>query len=771
MVTRIGGLASGMDIDALVEKLMLAERAPMDKLSQQKTTYEWQRDAYREVNTKLKALDTYISDNLVLKTLNTKTASSSNSSLVSATATGSATGTLSIEGVSQLATNARAVGNQVNATAKTKMSDLSATGTIELKAIQANGELAKEATAIEITSDMTVEQFISKVNASSAGVSAVFENGRFSFTAKNSGDIKSGEEIQIESGKEIFEKLGFFKDADDKPVTNFQTTDGENARFMINGIATERSTNKVTVNGYSVELKATFNEQATHSEFETATNTNVSNAEKNLNKALNDLSATYNITRAADTVNFDELMSQIEALTATINGKLSTDQMAVDAAKGVLTQKRDVMIGSQKAGDMYKGLSEAAKSFLLDSNATDAATFETAVNNAGNLTEDEKNALKGLNDFTAVKEAGTEIKNEAAYNSLSKEAKAFLLATSSSDKGNFDSQVDNSTGDSLTAADKEALKAFDYSSIPNWQALGEATTTLNATKADATTLLNTANAYTAAKATEETLGTAPTTSNEAAPITISSTTDVDSMVNKIKEFVTTYNAFIKDLNDKTKESKYRDYAPLTAEQKKEMDEDEIKLWEEKAKSGLLRNDSIVRNALSSMRGLVYETHHGVDNQKFNSLFSVGIGTSKNYNDGGTLEIDEEKLRKAIEEDPNAVEQLFKNASGSKDATVTYTTTENGQQVTKEKQADTRGFLYQLRDSMKQFELNIEKKAGRSTMTDAQFSLGKSLTDVTKRLDSWEDKLKNIEERYWKQFTAMETAINKANQQSSIFAQG
>ena len=73
---------------------------------------------------------------------------------------------------------------------------------------------------------------------------------------------------------------------------------------------------------------------------------------------------------------------------------------------------------------------------------------------------------------------------------------------------------------------------------------------------------------------------------------MTSTTNVDEMMTKIKEFVTTYNGLIKDFTDQTKESKYRDYAPLTDEQKKDMSENEVKLWEEKAKSGLLRNDSI-----------------------------------------------------------------------------------------------------------------------------------------------------------------------------------
>lgn len=264
--------------------------------------------------------------------------------------------------------------------------------------------------------------------------------------------------------------------------------------------------------------------------------------------------------------------------------------------------------------------------------------------------------------------------------------------------------------------------------------------------------------YERAVATVLTAGGAPTENNVSASITLSSTTNVDEMMDKIKEFVATYNGLIKDLNDQTKETKYRDYAPLTAEQRKEMEESEIKLWEEKAKSGLLRNDSIIRDGLSNMRALIYQTNPGLEGTKFNTLFNVGITTSKSYNDGGTLEIDEAKLRKALEEDPDAVERLLKNSEGQK-SDPAYGGT------------DTRGYLAKLRDSMKSLEVNIEKRAGRSTMTDAQYTIGKNLIDNSKRIDTWQEKLKMIEARYWKQFTAMETAINKANQQSSMFMQG
>src|SRR5690606_37810353 len=196
---RIGGLASGMDIDSIVEKLMVAERMPMDKLEQQKQIYEWQRDAYRDVNKKMTTLDTYIADNFILKSLNTKTATSSNSDLVSAVATGSASGSLSIEGVSQLAEAERWVGTQKNATSSMKVSDLfkangntmPPTFTFTLSAIDTQGNLG-EPVSISIDENTTIGELVTKINGSNAGVSALFENGKLSLTAKNTGKEANG---------------------------------------------------------------------------------------------------------------------------------------------------------------------------------------------------------------------------------------------------------------------------------------------------------------------------------------------------------------------------------------------------------------------------------------------------------------------------------------------------------------------------------------------------------------------------------------------------
>lgn len=826
MVNRIGGLASGMDIDSIVKKLMNAEKAPLNKLYQKKQTYEWQRDAYRSVNTKLKTLDNYISDNIVLKSFISKTAASSNSNLVSATATGSAAGSLSIEGVSQLATAARKVGEQVNAVGSTKMADLGATGTIEFKAIQKNGQLASEGTKIEITSDMTVDQFISKVNSSNAGISAVFENGRFSFTAKNTGDVKGDEEIKVTGGVDIFNKLGF---ADPSKVQN---TEGKNAIFTVNGIATERTTNTFLISGYNVTLKDTFNGLQTISDKYKAAVEEFKNATDNLATKQANLITKQNAYGASDinsyTANHETAYKNAFGNTLSLSQQVQYNKLGSDIWRNLSTDEIDFIKNQssvQGIKDNIDGstLSDESKAKLkkfddktleaLYSNKDQLTDFKAQADYAKygtKLKDFDQNAIDALKRFSYNSndsidkihkdiDDNTEFTQEVkdALKSLSKDDLTNLIATDSatlktySEKAQADDlkekysqfgdtlikglQDGSKRVEDLTTEQKEIWnnltpqKKAEFNALAEQNILRKEYLTADADEKAAVTRLNEATStQTAAKADASAAGilnpdgsvdeTKVNTAPKAQAVTMTSTTNVDDIMTKIKEFVTTYNGFIKDLNDQTKETKYRDYKPLTSEQKEDMSENEIKLWEEKAKSGLLRGDTLIREGLSNMRELVYQSNPAI-NSKYNTLFSIGITTSKNYNDGGTLQIDETKLRKVLEEDPDAVEKLFKNSEGKKEDIV------DGKTV------DTRGYIDKLRESMKSFEITIEKKAGRSTMTDGQYAIGKNLVDTESRISTWKRKLEDIESRYWKQFTAMEQAINKANSQSSMFAQG
>lgn len=218
--------------------------------------------------------------------------------------------------------------------------------------------------------------------------------------------------------------------------------------------------------------------------------------------------------------------------------------------------------------------------------------------------------------------------------------------------------------------------------------------------------------------------------------------DTDETVDKITSFIDTYNDVVEKLNETQKEDKDREYPPLTDEQKDEMSEDEIEKWEEKAKSGILRGESSISSGLSDMRNSWYsKVDTGGD---ITSLTQIGITTSKNYLDGGKLEIDEDKLTKAVQENPGEVEKLFTNDTEDEDS---------------------RGLIYQLEDALNATTQEIKSTAGGEDSVLETYTLGKEIKNQDTRISDFEDRLEKTEERYWNQFTEMEKSIQQMNDQS------
>ncbi|MCY7675362.1 flagellar hook-associated protein 2 [Bacillus safensis] len=249
------------------------------------------------------------------------------------------------------------------------------------------------------------------------------------------------------------------------------------------------------------------------------------------------------------------------------------------------------------------------------------------------------------------------------------------------------------------------------------------------------------------------------------PVSLNVSTDVDAIYDKIKQFVDKYNELVEQINGKVNEKKNRDYHPLTAEEKKAMSEKEIELWETTAKSGLLRSDSILRSGASKIRSDLYANITTSDGDKI-QLTQIGISTSSSYKDGGKLEFIKdsdgvEKLKKAIEEDPEKVRQMFISGSlivDSKDK-------DKAQQ-----QYQQQGIIYRVKNSLSDFSKSIQKKAGSTTMELKEYGLGKDLDSLTKRMSTFQDRLKMVEARYYKKFNAMDSAIQKLNNQSGYLSQ-
>ncbi len=119
---RIGGLASGMDIDSIVADLMKAQRMPLDKLKQKKQTLEWQRDDYRSMNTLLLDFRSELTQMKLSTNYRARTTTSTNETKISATATSAATqSSYNISSVDQLASAATKVNAGSLSTGSTKI--------------------------------------------------------------------------------------------------------------------------------------------------------------------------------------------------------------------------------------------------------------------------------------------------------------------------------------------------------------------------------------------------------------------------------------------------------------------------------------------------------------------------------------------------------------------------------------------------------------------------------------------------------------------------
>jgi len=235
------------------------------------------------------------------------------------------------------------------------------------------------------------------------------------------------------------------------------------------------------------------------------------------------------------------------------------------------------------------------------------------------------------------------------------------------------------------------------------------------------------------------------------PVSVNITDDSSAVFDKIKAWVDKYNDTIQKINDKLNEKRYRDYPPLTDAQKKEMSDKDIEQWNEKAMSGMLANDTILRSGLDQMRMDIYSAVKSVSDSAFDQLADIGITTSSDYTENGKLIIDETKLKAAIAANPQAVMNLFTN-SGDAGGTTVY---------------DNEGIMQRLRDTIKKTMDNVYQKAGKDTYTYDQYSLGKMIHEYDDRIAVMMDHLKDVQDRYYAQFTAMEQAIQQANMQGAF----
>lgn len=229
---------------------------------------------------------------------------------------------------------------------------------------------------------------------------------------------------------------------------------------------------------------------------------------------------------------------------------------------------------------------------------------------------------------------------------------------------------------------------------------------------------------------------------------LSAKNNTTQIVDGLTKFVEEYNKLIdKVFTLTTEKAEYREFSPLTDEQKKDMSETEVELWEKKAKTGLVRSDTNLVSLLSELRQVLFTRPTGSSL----SLSDMGVKSS-NYGDRGKLTIDSTKLNQALETRMNEVQALF-------------TDKDNGIAV------KFNAILNKNAQSSLSNPGRLVVVAGiANTTSDAKNTLTERIKSIEVSIENFKRMYESQKERYWKQFSQLETAMSKMNSQSSWLTQ-
>jgi flagellar hook-associated protein 2 len=237
-----------------------------------------------------------------------------------------------------------------------------------------------------------------------------------------------------------------------------------------------------------------------------------------------------------------------------------------------------------------------------------------------------------------------------------------------------------------------------------------------------------------------------------------------NIADKITSFINDFNKLYTSIQERISEKVELDYKPLTDAQREEMTESQIEKWEEKAKSGVLRNDSILSSILNNLRNAFWFPTEGIG-AKFSD---IGITTSTNYNKF-ELVIDQSKLKEAIEKNSEEVLSLF-----NKEESISYSRSMTS--ASRTQRYNETGFAQRIKDILNDAASTrrdlhgnkgtlVEKIGVSGDATEFKNLMKTQIDSLEKRIQAAINRMTKKEDQYFKKFTQMEKVIQQLNAQS------
>lgn len=783
-----GGLASGIDRDALIEQMTARTTSKITSKKQAMTKLEWKRDAYRSISNKIIDLqDNYLSYSATKSLKNSDFFAKNQVSVqgdpdytkyISATGNADTASRVSVLGVNKLATSATLISGEKKTDSAITLGGISASdfSNKEIKTSNLSGTKLTFGTY-----SITDKQFTTEAT--------------FTFPTSYEKKLDNGktETVTIDytaSSDKIVEQLNEALDSQ-----GFLGKDGKSGiKFTLNGDQIQISqTDSITDKGKSCVIRETssalkslgfnsgkmnqdeinngisldeFNASSNKSSFEAAAITKqpLSGYLKGKSISVSYGGQTKNIELIGDKEEIkdfkafkDSLQNKLDkafgsgkvtvgegqngSLTFTAKDNKQTLQISADSkelqnALGITsTQSNKISTGSSlwenrvKLGlgkyDTKEKLNDALKNFTVNGAKIDNITADTTVD--GLLTAINNN-----------KDAGV----TATY--LGSENK-FVL--SSNEKG-------EGRKITLGADPKDTTDAANliFGGVSQDGTDGEMSILYNGVQTTITSSSNTFSIDGLDIRATNTFNTGSATAEGGVSFTASA--DTEKVTETVKKFIEAYNAMIDEVRTQATTKPDSNYKPLTDDQKNEMNENSIKNWEDKAKEGILYNSSALKDLDNATQGIFSSMM--MNGVSYDDLEKIGISFSDDYTAGGKIVFDEEKFKTAMDSDPEKVSDLFTGTHGivnTIDSTLsTYAT----------RYASKNGNSYGV--------LIEEAGSEKLSLTLTNNSIYKELKDMQETITNLQSQLSTEQDRYISQFTQMERLINQMNSQSSYLSQ-
>ena len=720
---RMTGLVSGLDTESIVEQLMEAQRTKLTKVENKQTKLTWKQEKWKDLNTKLLALYKDEISNLRLQgSYKTAKVSSSNESLITATAKNNApTGTQTVE-VLQLASSQNVTGSKISSnkdingnsiSTSTKFSELDSANSFVGTEIKVTA--GDKVQTITITQDTKISDFLT--TCQNAGLSASYDEkqGRFFISSKSSGEENaftittaqlSQSDLDNRSNFELAVNYDSLSSSDKTAVDQAYNT------IRYSSDATEIADAKKTLTDYA--------ESAAKNNTQSAVTANM--VSYNCNQILADSDKMSAIRTEAEEEKREALTKQYTKE----NKDKSEEEIATMVDEAMTTeeiQNEIIQLVTVKVTTEAHKMLEAQKASGIEINGT-TYTFDGFVEQG--MTEDFLINEMGLSSETAVE--------VYSLTDCTTDMKTIL-------NDSLDYAQNATAGASSSVLSKLGLGEIDGTTVSG----GSSGMTVVAA-ADSKISLNgaiiegTSNSITANGVTYNLKGV---TNGET--VTLNVSTDIQGTYDMIKEGIKKYNEILKEMNTLYYAASAKGYEPLTDDEKDAMTDDQIEKWETKIKDSLLRRDTTLGGIITSMKNAMSSSVE-IDGKRY-SLSTFGITTSSDYTEKGLLH---------IYGDPDD-----STYSDKKDKL--YAALESNPDETVEALSTIFGDLYsKMSDKMKSSSLS----STNCFYNDKQLSdLADDYKDDYKTLS---DRLDDMEDRYYKQFSAMETALaNLQSQQSAL----